>query len=99
MTKKSRGSRKSRSSKNLEALKRAQKIEDILNMGVVQSQALSDSAGERAPADESHVVSLLEKQGISSGAVTRTEIRRKRRTKTPRSAAKKRKKLSRKRRR
>ena len=53
--------RRSRGGSNkLEALRRAQKIDEILRMGNIQSQAASDSAVEERPADESHIVSLLE---------------------------------------
>lgn len=54
-----------RSNKKLEALRRAQKIDEILLMGNVQSQAGSDSAAEERPAGESHIVDLLESRKIS----------------------------------
>src|SRR5208337_5196714 len=60
---KTRGS--SRSNKKLEALRRAQKIDEILLMGNMQSQAASDSAAEERPAGESHIVDLLENRSMS----------------------------------
>jgi hypothetical protein len=54
-----------KSNKNLEALRRAQKIDEILLMGNVQSQAASDSAAEERPAGESHIVDLLNRRMAS----------------------------------
>jgi hypothetical protein len=56
-----------KSNRKLEALRRAQKIDEILLMGNVQSQAGSDSAAEERPAGESHIVDLLESQKLSAG--------------------------------
>jgi len=58
-----------RSNRKLEALKRAQKIDEILLMGNVQSQAASDSAVEERPAGESHIVDLLENRKISNKGI------------------------------
>ncbi len=61
----SRTSGSSKSSKKLEALRRAQKIDEILLFGNVQSQAASDSAVEERPAGESHIVDLLENRKMA----------------------------------
>ena len=53
-------SRRSSSNKKLEALLRAQRMNELLKIGGVQSQALLDSAGESRPSDESHVVEILD---------------------------------------
>jgi hypothetical protein len=58
-----------RSNRKLEALRRAQKIDEILLMGNVQSQAGSDSAAEERPAGESHIVNLLESQKMIGKSV------------------------------
>lgn len=63
--KKSKSAGSSRSSKKLEALRRAQKIDEILLMGNMQSQAASDSAVEERPAGESHIVDLLENRRMA----------------------------------
>ncbi len=53
---------RSSSSKRLEALLRAQRMNELLKIGGVQSQALLDSAGESRPTDETHVADLLESE-------------------------------------
>lgn len=53
---------RSAANKRLEALLRAQKMNELLKIGGVQTQALLDSAGESRPTDESHVVELLESE-------------------------------------
>jgi hypothetical protein len=87
-----RPSTRSRSSgnKKLEALRRAQKIDEILRMGNIQSQAASDSAVEERPADESHIVNLLEntKLPFTTGLEEAPVRSRKRTTTKPRTAAK-----------
>ena len=55
-------SKRSASNKRFEALLRAQKINELLKIGGIQSQALLDSAGESRPTDESHVVELLDRE-------------------------------------
>jgi len=71
-------SKKSATSKKLEALARAQKISELLKYGSIQSQALLDSAGETTSTADSHVVDLL-----SSGTFGRASE-----TTMPRSSAK-----------
>ncbi len=57
-----KSSKRAASNKRLEALLRAQKMNELLKMGGIQSQALLDSAGESRPSDESHVVELLDSE-------------------------------------
>jgi hypothetical protein len=52
-------SKKSATNKKLQALIRAQKMEDLLKIGDIQSQALLDSGEETSPKDESHIVEIL----------------------------------------
>ncbi|MDE1873548.1 MAG: hypothetical protein KGI04_00295 [Candidatus Micrarchaeota archaeon] len=87
---------RSASNKRLEALIRSQKINELLQIGGAQSQAILDSAGESRPTDESHVVELLE-----SEKYTRAETSSGRPRKGSRKASAKRasKRMSRKRRR
>jgi len=59
----------SKINKKLEALRRAQKIDEILLFGNVQSQAASDSAAEERPAGESHIVDLLENRRMTGKSV------------------------------
>jgi hypothetical protein len=54
--------KRSGSGKRLEALMRAQKMNELLQIGGIQSQALLDSAGETRPSDESHVTELLDSE-------------------------------------
>jgi hypothetical protein len=55
MTKRSRPSVQ----KKIEMLRRTQEINEIVERGSVEEQALLDSAGESRPADEAHVLDLL----------------------------------------
>jgi len=59
-------SRKSATNKKLEALIRAQKINDLLKIGDIQSQALLDSGEETSPKDESHIVEILNSEIFTS---------------------------------
>lgn len=72
-------SKKSVTSKKLEALARAQKISELLKYGSIQSQALLDSAGETTSTADSHVVDLLSSGTFGRGAEAAV---------TPRKAAK-----------
>lgn len=45
--------------KKIERLRKTQEINEIVERGSVEEQALLDSAGESRPADESHVSDLL----------------------------------------
>lgn len=74
MTKNSRAER----NKRLEALLRAQRINEILKAGGVQSQALLDSAGETRPTDESHVADLLENERFTRAETARPRTKAKR---------------------
>lgn len=84
--------------KRLEALIRAQKINELLKIGGVQSQALLDSAGESRPSDESHVIELLDTERYTRSELSSGGKRKgaKARSSAPRrkakGAAKKRKK-------
>ncbi len=64
-------------SKRLEALVRAQKMNELLQIGGIQSQALLDSAGETRPSDESHVVELLENEKFSGSEIASSRSGRK----------------------
>jgi hypothetical protein len=55
-------SKKSATNKKLEALMRAQKINELLKIGDVQSQALLDSGEETSPKDESHIAEVLDSE-------------------------------------
>lgn len=63
-------SRKSATSKKLEALARSQKISELLKLGGIQSQALLDSAGESTSTADSHVADLLNSGNFGRGAET-----------------------------
>jgi hypothetical protein len=62
-------------SKKLEAFLRAQKIDEILMAGNIQSQAASDSAVEERPSGESHIVDLLENTKLPSRTNLETPVR------------------------
>lgn len=96
----SKASRRNASNKRLQALIRAQKMNELMQIGGVQSQALLDSAGESRPSDESHVVELLDTEKFPRSeaakvrprirrARTRSRIRRVRTRRVKRTAAKK----------
>lgn len=83
--------RRSSGNKRLDALRRAQNIDDILRMGNIQSQAASDSAVEERPADESHIVRLLENTRLAPFATGLEESAGRRRSvsaRKPKRAAK-----------
>ena len=73
-----KNSRRTASNKRLQALIRAQKMNELLKIGGVQSQALLDSAGESRPSDESHISELLERERFTRAEMssTRPRIRR-----------------------
>ncbi len=54
-------SRKYLVQKKIEQLRKTREIDDIVERGRVEEQALLDSAGETRPADESHIIDLLTK--------------------------------------
>lgn len=66
-----KSSRRASSNKRLQSLIRSQRMNELMKIGGVQSQALLDSAGESRPSDESHVVELLDTERF-----TRTEMAR-----------------------
>ena len=74
-------SRKSSTSKKLEALARAQKIGELLKLGGIQSQALLDSAGETTSSADSHVVDLLNSGGFGRGVEATITPEKKKRAK------------------
>jgi hypothetical protein len=76
----------SRSNRKLEALRRAQKIDEILLMGNMQSQAAADSAAEERPAGESHIVDLLESRKMSGKNVFQRQEPSRRARKRPKKA-------------
>jgi len=58
-----KSSKKSQSkAQKLEAFRLTQHVNEILRMGAIQNQAILDSAGEQRPAEESHVINLLEER-------------------------------------
>ncbi|VVB77052.1 Uncharacterised protein [uncultured archaeon] len=63
----------SKTNKKLEALRRAQKIDEILMIGNVQSQAASDSAAEDQPTGQDHIIDLLEKKRMASKSASALE--------------------------
>lgn len=79
-----KNSKRTASNKRLQALIRAQKMNELLKIGGVQSQALLDSAGESRPSDESHVVELLDAERFtrSEVATARPRMRRQSRPKS-----------------
>lgn len=60
-------------SKKLEALRRMQRLREMLKLGGMQSQAILDSAGESRPTDESHVAALLEEDELNERSVSRSD--------------------------
>jgi hypothetical protein len=71
-------SKRTASNKRLQALVRAQKMNELLKIGGVQSQALLDSAGESRPSDESHVVELLDAERFTKSEIGNSKSRAKR---------------------
>jgi hypothetical protein len=66
--------------KRLEALRRAQQLNEMLKLGGMQSQALLDSAGESRPSDEDHVANLLQSEKFTTAGASRRGTGRKRRS-------------------
>ncbi len=56
--------KKGSASKRLEALERAQQIDQALKSSTIESEALLSSAGESRPTLESHVLDLLDQRFI-----------------------------------
>lgn len=75
------GKAKQSASKKLEALRRMQRLREMLKLGGMQSQAILDSAGESRPTDESHVAELLDDERRSermrSGPTSRSPAQKK----------------------
>ncbi|MDE1854910.1 MAG: hypothetical protein KGH57_01135 [Candidatus Micrarchaeota archaeon] len=67
---------RSSSNKRLDALLRAQRMNELLKIGGVQTQALLDSAGESRPTDETHVVELLESERYKRSEMSEGKTRK-----------------------
>ncbi len=83
-------SKKSSRSKKLEALERAQQINQALETSTIESAALLSSAGESRPTLESHVLDLLDQKYDNSQPPSSAKKGSKKSSKPKRSAKKKR---------
>jgi hypothetical protein len=80
----------SKKAKRLEALKRSQEINQLLEDSTIEGEALLNSAGESRPSYESHVLDLLEKPGMNPPEETRQKRRKMSRSKPKSSKSKRR---------
>jgi hypothetical protein len=69
-------SKKSVTNKKLEALIRAQKINELLKIGDVQSQALLDSGEETSPKDESHIAEILNSEVFTRAETKQSSVKK-----------------------
>jgi hypothetical protein len=72
MTKKS-----SEKARRLEALDRAQQINQMLETSTIESEALMSAAGDSRPVNESHVLDLLEQKKAEAAGITKKSRPRK----------------------
>ena len=60
---------KSKLQKKLEALKKMQQTNAIIEEGGIQSQAILTSAGEQRPSEDAHILDLLERTKARANVV------------------------------
>ena len=76
------GKKSSEKAKRLEALDRAQQINQMLEISTIESEALMSGGGDSRPTYESHVLDLLE-QKKAEAAASRAKPGRKKAARKP----------------